>query len=52
MKPSVNYKANLQKSRYAAQRFRNEMSWFESKMEIQRVGIMEYLSKPGYKLNL
>jgi len=38
--------------RLEVQRIRNGISWFESKMKIQRVGIMEYLSKPRYKLNL
>ncbi len=38
--------------RLEIQRIRNGISWFESKMKIQRVGIMEYLSKPRYNLNL
>ena len=38
--------------RLEIQRFKSGISWFESKMKIQRVGIVEYLSKPRYNLNL
>jgi putative transposase len=38
--------------RLEVQRVTNGISWFESKMKIQRVGTMEYLSRPRYKLNL
>jgi putative transposase len=36
--------------RLEVQRIKNGISWFESKMKIQRVGIVEYLSKPRYNL--
>jgi len=37
--------------RLEVQRIKNGVSWFESKMKIQRVGTMEYINKPRYKLN-
>ena len=36
--------------RLELQRIRNGISWFESKMKINRVGVKAYLSKPKYNL--
>jgi putative transposase len=38
--------------RLEVQRFKNGISWFESKIKIQRVAATAYLSKPKYNLNL
>jgi hypothetical protein len=37
--------------RLEVQRFKNGISWFESKMKIHRVAATTYLSEPKYKLN-
>jgi len=37
--------------RLEAQRFKNGISWFESKIKIHRVAATAYLSKQKYKLN-
>ena len=37
--------------RLEVQRFKNGISWFESKVKIHRVAATAYLSKPKYNLN-
>ncbi len=38
--------------RLEIQRIRRGISWFESKVKILRVAVLEYLNKPKYNLNL